>query len=145
MFTPLHMSHVTCHASFFLSFFFFFFLTKWWSQRVEDLLSTGPTQSSLLTTSTRMIIFCVTPEATNIGFLGYQGKENYEHFGGSFFPKKETKTKKKQYTNTITKFFQTPYYNTRRDDPWTQYYQKLGKLGKIPYLPNTTRMLKSLT
>ena len=44
-----HVSHVTCHISHdpFLSFW-----TMWWSLSMEGLLSTGPTPSSLLLTST---------------------------------------------------------------------------------------------
>ena len=62
MFTPHHVSHVTCHISRVrchvsgvtcqvshvrCHFFFSFFLTKWWSFLGEGLLSTGPTPSSL--------------------------------------------------------------------------------------------------
>ena len=49
-----HVSHVTCHVSHVMchmSQFFSFFFTKWWSLSVEGLLSTGPTPSSLCSSS----------------------------------------------------------------------------------------------
>ena len=47
MFTPHHVSHITCHMSGVSVRCHLSFLTKWWSLSGEGPLSTGPTQSIL--------------------------------------------------------------------------------------------------
>ena len=82
MFTPHHVSHVTCHMSCVRCqvsgvrchiFILFIFLggTKWWNYSVEGLLSTGPTPSSCRTAPATPGLFNMRYSIWRLGNLRY--------------------------------------------------------------------------